>query len=379
MDGRYTLRHRKIEGLAELAVVGLTFRFRVPPAAAVERVLETHAGAIAAMNAELTRLTKSGWSLADVATGDRDADPEDLAQNTGEGKGSELDAVMTSLKRDRSRVTVNARLTEVTRDQALAALRTELASEPCYELIISDCQAYKAPWHQSVEPWCLALGALGSKTLNQFVVDTYFQPLTRQASVYCGDVTEIFRVCPALFSAHIIGCAQIGTLAHERLQDLTLMAEPLDVGTIRAALRGPCPRLARLALGLAYEGAPAADADRALITALSENNVPALTELHIAYPNDGVAMLDAIVRSPAFANLRVLSIEGNVFEKEKRGLTMLEKHRDALSKLERLHLPLEDVMSIKTDDELVAMIPSLRSGDDAKAFDPPPYHDRSAL
>jgi hypothetical protein len=85
------------------------------------------------------------------------------------------------------------------------------------------------------------------------------------------------------------------------------------------------------------------------------------------------------VSSAAFDNLRVLSIEGNVFEEEKRGLTTLEKHRDALSKLERLHLPLEDVMSIKTDDELVAMIPSLRSGDDAKAFDPPRYHERSAL
>jgi hypothetical protein len=67
---------------------------------------------------------------------------------------------MTSFKRDGSRVTVNARLTEVTRDQALAALRTELASEPCYELIISECQRYKAPWHQSVEAWYCELGGV---------------------------------------------------------------------------------------------------------------------------------------------------------------------------------------------------------------------------
>ena len=85
-------------------------------------------------------------------------------------------------------------------------------------------------------------------------------------------------------------------------------------------------------------------------------------------------MLDAIVSSPAFAKLRILSIEGNVFEKEKRALTTLTKHREALSNLERLHLPLEDVMS-KTDDELVAMIPSLRSVEDVKAFDPSRYRD----
>jgi hypothetical protein len=105
------------------------------------------------------------------------------------------------------------------------------------------------------------------------------------------------------------------------------------------------------------------------MTALSENGLPALTELHIAYPSDGAALLDAIVSSPAFANLRVLSIEGNVFETEQRGLSTLAKHRDALATLERLHLPLEDVLS-KTDHELVAMIPSLRSTDEVEAFDP---------
>jgi hypothetical protein len=376
MDGRYTLRHRKIEGLAELAVAGLKLRVSVPPAAAVVRALDSHAGAVAAMNAELTRLIGSGWSLADVAADDHDAHSEDEAQSTRDEEEDGLDAVVTSVERDGATVTVNAGESEVTRDQALAALLNELAKEPCHELVISDSQEYKAPWYQSVEPWCLALAALGSKTLGRFVVDTYFQPLTRQASVYCGDVTGVFRACPALSFAYIVGCAEIGALAHDRLEDLTLMAEPLEVGTIRSVLRGPCPRLARLALGLAYEGAPAAHADRALITAFSENNLTALTELHIAYPSDGVAMLDAIVSSPAFANLRVLSIEGNVFEKEKRGLTILKKHRESLSKLERLHLPLEDVMS-KTDDELLAMIPSLRSADDVKAFDPSRYRDAS--
>lgn len=83
-------------------------------------------------------------------------------------------------------------------------------------------------------------------------------------------------------------------------------------------------------------------------------------------------MLEAIVTSPAFANLRILSIAGNVFDDEKRGLTMLEKHREALSNLERLHLPLKDVMT-KTDDELVARISSLRSVEEVKAFDPSRY------
>jgi len=371
MDGRYTLRHRKVEGHAELAVVGSTFRLRVPLADPVTRVLDSNAGALAAMNLELTRLTRSGWALADVATGD---DEVAAAPRGVEEAGGDDDAVATSLAREGSRVTVDAGESVVTRAQAIAALGPELAREPCDELVLTEGQVHEPPWYQSVEPWCLALASIGSTTLRRFVVDTYSQPLTRQASVFCGDVTGILRVCPALQFVHVIGCAKIRALAHDHLEDLTLMGEPLEPGTIRAVLRGRCPRLARLALGLGYEQPPASRADRALVTAFGESELPALTELHVAYPKDGATVLDAIVSAPAFANLRVLSIQGNVFEKGNRGQKVLERHREALSRLERLHLPLEDLAS-GTDEELLARIPSLRTVDDAKAFDPSRYRD----
>jgi hypothetical protein len=45
------------------------------------------------------------------------------------------------------------------------------------------------------------------------IVDTYFETLTRQASVYCGDVTGVFRACPALSFAYLIGCGEISAVA----------------------------------------------------------------------------------------------------------------------------------------------------------------------
>ena len=58
--------------------------------------------------------------------------------------------------------------------------------------------------------------------MTRFVVDTYFQPLTRQASVHCGDLTGLFRACPMLEFAYVIGWAPLESLAHELMVDIEL-------------------------------------------------------------------------------------------------------------------------------------------------------------
>ncbi|MDB4998632.1 MAG: hypothetical protein JWM74_6064 [Myxococcaceae bacterium] len=276
-----------------------------------------------------------------------------------------------SVTREGDLITVDARESEASLEQAVTALREALGSG-CRRLVITDAQPYVEPWYQTVEPWCSALATLGSNELTSLVVDTYFQPLTRQASVYCGDVTALFRSCPMLRFAYVIGCASLEELAHPRLEDLTLMGEPITVATLRAVLRGPSPNVSRLALGLAYEQSPAPGVDAALLDALGAHGLPKLTELHVASPEDAAALLDGLARSKVLSQLRVLSIQGDVFEDEERGLAILEEHRAALSKLERLYLPLEDVMGLG-DEELAAMIPGLRGTDELEAFAPSRY------
>jgi hypothetical protein len=365
MDGSYRLRHRAIDQLATLAVSGASVRIHVPPAPATARTLASPAAAVAAMNAELIRLTEKGWSIVDVATAGEE--PEEPPSAPEEARDEVAELVAEQIVRAGDAVTVKVDDDEVTAETALAVLRRALDGG-CRELIIEGAHSFRAPWYQTVEPWCSALARLGGAAqLARFVVDTSFQPLTRQASVHCGDLTGLFRACPALELAHVIGWAPIESLAHERLEDLTLMADPIEPGTVKAVLRGPSPRLSRLALGLSYEQAAAPGADAALLSGLTGDGSPALSELHIAYPEDGAALLAGLVTCPGFARLRVLSIAGNVFDDEERGLAALHEHRAALAGLDALYLPLEDVMN-HTDEELFALVPSLRSIDDVNPF-----------
>ena len=69
MDGSYRLRHRGVDQLATLSVAGASFRMCVPPGPESKRSLDSHAAALAAMNAELVRLTGKGWTLVDIETG----------------------------------------------------------------------------------------------------------------------------------------------------------------------------------------------------------------------------------------------------------------------------------------------------------------------
>jgi hypothetical protein len=239
----------------------------------------------------------------------------------------------------------------------------------CTELVISGSQPYTEPWYSTVAPYC---AVLASDVLERLVVDTFFEPLTRQASVFCGDITNVFQRCPTLQFAYVIGAAEIAKLDHAELRDLTVMADPTSPATITAILNGRTPRLEKLALGFSYEHGTSVEADAAFVAALAKHGVPALTELHLAYPHDSVAVFEALVKSPLFAQLEVLSIEGNFFDDEERGLAALRAA--SLANLKELYLPVRDVMEL-TDDDLAREFPAIRSSEDLEVFSPSRYRE----
>jgi hypothetical protein len=253
-------------------------------------------------------------------------------------------------------------------DQAVDELVEALASG-CTELVISGSQPYSEPWYSTVAPYC---AVLESNVLERLVVDTFFQPLTRQASVFCGDITRVFELCPALQFAYVIGAAEISKLDHAKLQDLTVMADPTSPATITAILCGRVPRLEKLALGFSYEHGTSVEADAAFVAAVAKHGLPALTELHLAYPHDSVAVFEALVKSPVFAQLHVLSIEGDFFDDEDRGLAALRAA--SLVNLRELYLPVRDVMEL-TDDDLVREFPAIRSSEELEVFSPRRYRE----
>jgi predicted DNA-binding WGR domain protein len=360
--GGYRLVHRNKREVALLSVKEVRYESEIPPAASRSFDLPSHGAALEAMNQDLLKLLGLGWELLEVRT---DAEENEAERAASDNEVAQVDEeVSASTSRDGDTVTVDAAERDVTEEQATAQLRTQL-DKTCKALIISDCQPYQEPWYQTVAPWCAALGKLGSNTLERLVIDTPHQPLTRQASVYCGDITGLFQRCPRLRVVHVIGYSTLTVLEHSKLEDLTLMGDPLEPSTLHAILHGAAPRLRRLALGLSYEAGAAPGADEALLEGLLELRLPKLQELHLAYPENGAALLDALATSRLLEQVRVLSIEGAVFEDEELGIALLEKHRATLSKLSGLYLPTEDMMS-RTDEELAKLIPPLRGIDELK-------------
>lgn len=364
VNDSYELWHSSFNRTATLLLRDRTIHACIPPATeSLALSFETTAEAEAALDAELDRLEAEGWSILEVANL-VEADDDDLLRQTRASFVTHRDYY----------VNVNASYHEVTALAAEAILRNEL--ECCEELVISQAQAGEPPRHESVEPWCAALAKLGSNSLLKLVVDTYFQPLTRQASVYCGDITDIFEACPKLAFAYVIGAAELRSLAHESLYNLTWMADPMGHDTLASIWNGPLPNLSSLSIGLSYEHGATKGIDEVFLRGLARGaeTLPALTELHIAYPEDGAGILEGVVRSPIFDTLRVLSVQGNVFQDEDRGLAILTAHRGALSKLEQLYLPLEDVMS-RDDDQLAELIPGILGTDALSAFGPNWYRE----
>lgn len=362
MNREYRLQRRKTAPVASLIVRDNTLRVHVPPADASTRTFATHDAAVDALNAELARLSTKHWTIEQVLTAE-------AAPEIAPPAAPEIDDLSECIGAASGTITIDASRRTVTAEQAFAALRMALdtVAKHCRELRITEAQDYRAPWHSTVAPWCEAFARTGGRGIERFTIDTDVRTLARQASIHCGDLTQLFRACTDLRAAHLIGHVELESFAHERLEALTLLSDPIGAGTLRAVLSGPCPRLARLALGFSYEAGAAPGADAILIEALRQRTLPALAELHLAYAADGAALLDGLARAPAFGQLRVLSIAGNIFSDEDRGLAVLREHAPALSALERLYLPLEDVMNLD-DDGLRAIVPSICSIDEIRPF-----------
>lgn len=235
------------------------------------------------------------------------------------------------------------------------------------EIVLTGWRPLPEPPYATVEPYC---AVLASSVLQRLVIDTYFQSLTRQASVYCGDLTAAFERCPAIDFAYLIGTAELRALEHPALRDLTVMADPASAQTIASIMRGRKPALTRLALGFSYEHGTSADADAAFIAALADHGLPALTELHLAFPHDSVSLFEGLAASPLFAQLQVLSLEGDFFDDEDRGLAALRAA--PIAHLRELYLPIHDVMEV-SDDDLAKQFPTLHGTDGLDVFSPSRY------
>ena len=233
----------------------------------------------------------------------------------------------------------------------------EIFREGCRELCIHEFEISDDYMRSSVESWCHALGEFKSDELHTFIIDTYFQPLTLQAGVHCGDVSGLFRNFPNLRFVHIMGVAELAEISHGRLEKLSLMGDSLSPSTIEAILTGECPRLTVLGLGLAYEQRPAAGAVDALIDlARSGTDLP-LKELHLSCTVDVEKLLRGLAGTPLLGQLDVLCLH-NTHHDELVPVAM-ELHRE-LAHLDTFAISLDG--GLETPDEDLRALGEVLSG-----------------
>lgn len=206
--------------------------------------------------------------------------------------------------------------------------------------------------------------ALLSATLDSvevLILDTYWQTIARQRRNYFGDLAELFEAMPRLQKAFITGAIKASPFAHSRLRELYLLGDPIPDVSVAALADSQLPSLEVLGLTLAADTGPV-EAEP-LKAALAGLVAPKLREVVVDGLEGIVAFLGAGALPPTLSDGGVLILGGEI-EDEDALLAALRVHKDALSGLSKLALPLGDAVSIDGDTAARALVPGVVDTDE---------------
>lgn len=371
MDGFYRLEHPEWPEEALVRIEGRTFSFREPPGELILCERSSHEEAQKAAGEKLMELMAAGWEISHVET-EESLQEEDNRRSTEESfDDEEAPDPEEALLRHGPLVRIDAAFADV-EPALVGAVVEEAFVGYCEQLYIHQSAVADAPWFATVSPWCDALGVVGSEELRALIIDTYYNPLTRQAGVYCGDITPIFEGCPNLEFAHIVGYCELRELRHEQLTWLTLMGESLSPDTVEAVLCGRCPKLKRLALGFGYEQRADPASIERFIELIGDIDLPALRQLHLAVPGDAPRLVEAIAAAKISSQLDALYFHHTT--PDDVGSAFLS-HADIFSLIPRIGISRYEpaLDGATTDHALRRALPRLVDSDDFDIFAPTAY------
>lgn len=318
-----------------LAAVQHVFGLEIPPAAMLEnqrldyqqqQILEAQSltDRLAQTRAEVQQVLQT--QLAERAAKDEAA----KLFKTGRRNGPRL---MIDGTRAADKGPVNAA-------NAAELLRRLSVGDPVERLYLYGAQEETRPYFSGVEPWCRALAGDSSmdlSALTHWAVDSFDEPLTRTAGWLVGDITPVFERAPALSNAFIVGVSYLSRLNHPSLQTLALMTDTMEAKTVKAVFAGGAPKLRCLSLGLAYARAADTAADEALVVGFGGDQLPCLTELHVAYPSNAAGVLEGLMEAAAFSKLTTFSISSSGDAEALADVVLARP--EAFAHLNAFHLP----------------------------------------
>jgi hypothetical protein len=243
--------------------------------------------------------------------------------------------------------------------------------------IVARAGELAAEWMQVIcdpeSPGRALAGAVARRplpALRCLAFDTHFQTVTRQQDNDPGPLHELLSGLPGLTRLFATGSLNLRPLAHERLEELYLLGDPLSVELLAALGRCRLPALEVLALCLAHD-AEAPDS-RAAAGALHALHAPALAHLEVAGVDDLREFLDALTARPLPPSWQTLRVSGVVADEDEL-LPLLAERAPRLAGLAQLGLPLDE-LSHGAAEQARRLVPELEDPDEMSLYlDPSSY------
>lgn len=243
--------------------------------------------------------------------------------------------------------------------------------------IVARAAELSAEWMQVIcdhaDPQGRLAGAIARRelpALRSFAFDTHFQTVTRQRDNDPGPLHELLAGLPALTRLFATGALTMRPIAHEQLEELYLLGDPLRLELLAALGRSRLPALEVLALNLAGDAEPADG--RAVADVLHALHAPGLAHVEVAGIDDVRELLDALTARPLPPSWQTLRLSGAVADEDEL-LHVLAARAPRLAGLAQLGLPLGE-LSHDAAEQARRLVPEIEELDEMDVYlDPSSY------
>lgn len=293
----------------------------------------------------------------------------EVRELAGEVVAKEADPLENVVKHDgeRGRSAVTFRGAKVARGLCSKVVERLLGEAPSSVQLLCD---HASPG----DDFTAALRGKSLPSIEAFIFDTHFQPVTRQATNAFGDLAAVLGALPSATRVFVTGDVKLSRTKHDRVEELYLIGDPLKRATVESLGRCSFPALTTLGVRLRWDHEPDID-DRAVAAALRSLAAPGLVTLHVSSPGSATSLLRALTESPLPSSWSTLCIDGTI-EDEDELLALLKERAPVLSALSALALSLGDAVSDEAGEKARRLVPGLAGrGEVSDPFLPATYTD----
>lgn len=223
-------------------------------------------------------------------------------------------------------------------------------------LLTNRYHTYEEPDFETVEHWVDGLGLVTNDNLKQLVIHGM------ESYARVGDITPLLTQFRNLTELFVVGRTSLTSVAHPRLERLSLEDDAMDCSHAETIGSLNCPNLKYLALRPSGRGdGPPDGFGHILIKALNENPNLNVEELLIEYSDQSAEILEELCKTGMVGQLKLLQLTDNelCYDAEDAEKLLLDNAAE-LKQLNTLRVPLRGLMDNERA-EIQKQIPNIEN------------------